>query len=47
MSSSDAGGPWHRAGGFPTVVVMQLRLGPDGNVYAATHGRGLWRVAAA
>lgn len=46
VTSNDAGATWHRVTGFPTVVVMQLRLGPDGNVYVATHGRGLWRVSA-
>jgi len=25
---------------------MDLTLGPDGNVYAATHGRGIWRITA-
>jgi hypothetical protein len=23
---------------------MDLSVGPDGNLYAATHGRGLWRI---
>jgi len=46
LTSTDAGATWRRVSGFPTVVVMQLRLGPDGSVYAATHGRGLWRVSA-
>ncbi|MFF4325765.1 glycosyl hydrolase [Streptomyces sp. NPDC001591] len=27
---------------LPTTAVMQLRLGPDDNLYAATHGRGIW-----
>lgn len=45
LTSADAGTTWRRVSGFPTVVVMQVRLGPDGAVYAATHGRGLWRVA--
>lgn len=30
--------------GLPTTVVMQLRTGPDGNLYAATHGRGIWSI---
>lgn len=46
VTSTDAGATWHRVAGFPYVTVMQLRLGPDGNVYAATHGRGIWRVSA-
>lgn len=27
---------------LPTTAVMQLRLGPDDKLYAATHGRGIW-----
>ncbi|WP_310727941.1 glycosyl hydrolase [Streptomyces sp. N2A] len=27
---------------LPTAAVMQLRLGPDSRLYAATHGRGIW-----
>jgi hypothetical protein len=35
---------WARLGsGLPTVVVDDLTPGPDGYVYAATHGRGIWR----
>ena len=38
---------WQRLGGnFPTTVAIDVELGPDGNVYAATHGRGLWRIPA-
>ncbi|WP_285739079.1 glycosyl hydrolase [Kitasatospora phosalacinea] len=29
---------------LPTTTVMQLRSGPDGKLYAATHGRGIWSV---
>lgn len=29
--------------GLPNVVVDDLTPGPDGYVYAATHGRGIWR----
>jgi hypothetical protein len=36
---------WTRLGsGLPTTTVMDLSVGPDGNLYAATHGRGIWRV---
>ncbi|GGQ53941.1 glycosyl hydrolase [Kitasatospora griseola] len=28
--------------GLPTTTVMQLRTGPDGLLYAGTHGRGIW-----
>jgi hypothetical protein len=35
---------WERLGGnLPNVVVDSLHLGPDGYVYAGTHGRGIWR----
>src|SRR3954447_21854999 len=38
---------WQRLGGnFPTTVAIDVERGPDGNVYAATHGRGLWRISA-
>ncbi|NNM45601.1 WD40/YVTN/BNR-like repeat-containing protein [Knoellia koreensis] len=32
--------------GLPTTVVMDLEVAPDGNLYAATHGRGMWSIAA-
>ncbi|MER6923719.1 glycosyl hydrolase, partial [Streptomyces spiralis] len=36
---------WQVAGGnLPTTAVMQLRTGPDGLLYAATHGRGIWAI---
>ncbi|GHD91299.1 glycosyl hydrolase [Streptomyces naganishii] len=36
---------WEVAGGnLPTTAVMQLRTGPDGLLYAATHGRGIWAI---
>jgi photosystem II stability/assembly factor-like uncharacterized protein len=36
---------WTRLGtGLPTTTVMDLSVGPDGSLYAATHGRGIWRV---
>ncbi|MFF4528580.1 glycosyl hydrolase [Streptomyces sp. NPDC001407] len=28
--------------GLPTTAVLQLKLGPDNRLYAATHGRGIW-----
>ncbi|WP_194908485.1 glycosyl hydrolase [Catenulispora rubra] len=30
--------------GLPTNATLQLQLGPDGNLYAATHGRGIWKI---
>ena len=39
---------WQRLGStLPVTVAMDLTLGPDGNIYAATHGRGIWRITAA
>lgn len=36
---------WTRLGGnFPLTTVMDVELAGDGNVYAATHGRGIWSV---
>ncbi|MFE0459713.1 glycosyl hydrolase [Kitasatospora sp. NPDC058965] len=35
---------WKRVGELPAVAVDQLKLGPDGKLYAATHGRGLWSI---
>jgi hypothetical protein len=38
----------HRTGwsilghGLPTTVTLQVKVGPDGRVYVATHGRGQW-----
>jgi hypothetical protein len=37
---------WQRLGtNLPLTVAMDVELGPDGNIYAATHGRGIWRIA--
>ena len=37
---------WSRLGtGLPNVVVDDLTDGHDGYIYAATHGRGVWRIA--
>ena len=36
---------WSRLGtGLPNAVVDDLTAGPDGYIYAATHGRGVWRI---
>jgi hypothetical protein len=45
-----AGTSWYRVGtGLPSTVAMDLEVGPSGdaNLYAATHGRGIWRVSLA
>jgi hypothetical protein len=46
-----AGGSWTRVGGtsgtsgsLPLTTVFDLHEGADGNLYAATHGRGIWRM---
>ncbi|MEN3337161.1 MAG: hypothetical protein V7647_837, partial [Acidobacteriota bacterium] len=42
---SSGGGAWSRFGAnLPLTTVMDLHLGPDGLLYAATHGRGIWSV---
>jgi sugar lactone lactonase YvrE len=36
---------WSRLGsGLPNAAVDDLTAGPDGYIYAATHGRGVWRI---
>jgi hypothetical protein len=36
---------WSRLGSnLPLTVDMDVELGPDGNIYAATHGRGIWSI---
>ncbi len=42
-----AGGTtWYRLGtGLPLTTVMDVEVGPDGYLYAATHGRGIWRIS--
>ncbi|WP_269853317.1 glycosyl hydrolase [Streptomyces sp. RPT161] len=36
---------WQRVGRLPAVAVLQVKLGPDGRLYAATHGRGIWSIS--
>ncbi|MFL5964363.1 MAG: Arc family DNA-binding protein [Gaiellaceae bacterium] len=37
---------WKRLGtNLPLTVAMDVELGPDGSIYAATHGRGIWSIA--
>ncbi len=44
--SSDRGATWSRLGSnLPYTVAIDLHLGPDGKLYAATHGRGIWSIA--
>ena len=36
---------WSRLGsGLPNASVNDVTAGPDGYIYAATHGRGVWRL---
>jgi photosystem II stability/assembly factor-like uncharacterized protein len=47
LVSSNGGATWSRLGGnFPVTTVMDLTIGPDGLLYAATHGRGIWSIPA-
>ncbi len=37
---------WSRLGtGFPNAAADDVTQGPDGFIYAATHGRGIWRIS--
>lgn len=44
--TTNAVGSWSRVGGttLPLTTVFDLHQGTDGNLYAATHGRGIWRM---
>jgi len=45
--SSDNGATWSHLGtNLPNVVVDQITLDPNGILVAATHGRGIWTIAA-
>lgn len=47
FTSADDGASWSRLGtNLPNVVVDQLTQDPRGNLVAATHGRGVWTIAA-
>ncbi|MDJ0343195.1 glycosyl hydrolase [Streptomyces sp. H10-C2] len=35
---------WKRVGHLPAVAVPQIKTGPDGRLYAATHGRGIYSI---
>jgi hypothetical protein len=44
--SSNGGLTWSRLGGnLPYTTTLDIHLGPDDRVYAATHGRGIWSIA--
>ena len=43
--STDGGAHWMRFGtAHPATTVMDLHVGPDGRLYSATHGRGIWSI---
>jgi hypothetical protein len=43
--STDNGGTWKILGNkLPMTVVDDIEPGPDGNLYAATYGRGIWKL---
>ena len=45
LISTDGGAHWQRFGGnHPLTTVMDLHTGPDGRLYSATHGRGIWSI---
>jgi hypothetical protein len=45
VSTSD-GASWSRLGSnLPYTTVFDVHAGPDGRLYAATHGRGIWSIA--
>jgi photosystem II stability/assembly factor-like uncharacterized protein len=44
--SSDGGAHWSRLGAnLPYTTTLDVHLGPDNRIYAATHGRGIWSIA--
>ena len=43
--SSNGGTTWSRLGGnLPYTTTLDVHLGPDDRIYAATHGRGIWSL---
>lgn len=47
LISTDGGATWSRlSSNLPYTTVMDLSVGPDGKLYAATHGRGIWSITA-
>ena len=47
FTSFNNGGSWSTLGtNLPNVVVDQLTIDPNGTIVAATHGRGIWTIAA-
>jgi sugar lactone lactonase YvrE len=45
VDGGGSGTSWSRLGsGLPSVAGNDISVGPDGNVYNATHGRGVWSI---
>jgi sugar lactone lactonase YvrE len=45
MAGEGASTSWSRLGtGLPNASVNDLTVGPGGYIYAASHGRGVWRI---
>jgi hypothetical protein len=49
LYSANGGATWSRLGsGLPITVAIDVEVGPGGgNLYVATHGRGIWRIGIA
>jgi len=46
LISTDGGATWSRLGSnLPYTTTLDVHAGPDGKLYAATHGRGIWSIA--
>ena len=44
--SVNGGATWSRLGSnLPYTTALDIHLGPDARLYAATHGRGIWSIA--
>jgi hypothetical protein len=44
--SADGGATWSRLGSnLPYTTALDIQVGPDAKLYAATHGRGIWSIA--
>jgi hypothetical protein len=44
--SADRGATWSRLGSnLPYTTALDVTVGPDARLYAATHGRGIWAIA--
>ncbi|PYQ12831.1 MAG: glycosyl hydrolase [Acidobacteria bacterium] len=44
--SGNGGAAWSRLGSnLPYTTALDITVGPDGKLYAATHGRGIWSIA--